>query len=119
MSGREAKPLRVLLSRRRGSPEATAWTPSVGHHDGITVAVMSDGGAHRNPRRTAALRDDIVAGLTAAETEHLVIDVTAIESKERRTERLTKEGWELVVITSNNIAYFKRQIRKPSSRQKA
>jgi SNF2 family DNA or RNA helicase len=38
----------------------------------------------------------LVAGLTAAETEHLVIDVTAIESKERRTERLTKEGWELV-----------------------
>ncbi|MCW1883543.1 DEAD/DEAH box helicase [Luteolibacter flavescens] len=38
----------------------------------------------------------LVAGLTAAETEHLVVDVTAIESKERRTERLTKEGWELV-----------------------
>jgi SNF2 family DNA or RNA helicase len=38
----------------------------------------------------------LVAGLTAAETEHLVIDVTAIESKERRTERLTKDGWELV-----------------------
>jgi hypothetical protein len=38
----------------------------------------------------------LVAGLTAAETEHLVVDVTAIELKERRTERLTKEGWELV-----------------------
>jgi len=38
----------------------------------------------------------LVAGLTAAETEHLVVDVTAIESKNRRTERLTKEGWELV-----------------------
>ena len=38
----------------------------------------------------------LVAGLTAAETEHLVVDVTAIESKDRRTERLTKEGWELV-----------------------
>jgi len=38
----------------------------------------------------------LVAGLTAAETEHLVIDVQAIESKGRRTERLTKEGWELV-----------------------
>jgi hypothetical protein len=30
-----------------------------------------------------------------------------------------EDGWELVVITSNNIAYFKRQIRKQSSRQKA
>ena len=29
-----------------------------------------------------------------------------------------EDGWELVVITSNNIAYFKRQIRKQSSRQK-
>jgi len=38
----------------------------------------------------------LVAGLTAAETEHLVIDVTALETKGRRTERLTKEGWELV-----------------------
>ncbi len=38
----------------------------------------------------------LVAGLTAAETEHLVIDVQAIETKGRRTERLTKEGWELV-----------------------
>jgi SNF2 family DNA or RNA helicase len=38
----------------------------------------------------------LVAGLTAAETEHLVIDVNAIETKGRRTERLTKEGWELV-----------------------
>ena len=38
----------------------------------------------------------LVAGLTAAETEHLVIDVLAIETKGRRTERLTKEGWELV-----------------------
>ncbi len=38
----------------------------------------------------------LVAGLTAAETEHLVIEVTAMESKDRRTERLTKEGWEVV-----------------------
>ena len=37
----------------------------------------------------------LIAGLTAAETEHLVIDVNAIETKGRRTERLTKDGWEL------------------------
>ena len=30
-----------------------------------------------------------------------------------------EEGWELVVITSNNIAYFKRQVRRQSSQQKA
>lgn len=42
---------------------ATAWTPSVGHFDGLTVAVISDGGAYRDPRRTAGVRDDIVSGL--------------------------------------------------------
>jgi hypothetical protein len=38
----------------------------------------------------------LVAGLTAAETEHLVVEVNALEKKGRRTEQLTKEGWELV-----------------------
>ncbi len=38
----------------------------------------------------------IMQGLTAAETEHLVIDVAAFEKKERRTEKLVKGGWELV-----------------------
>lgn len=42
---------------------ATAWTPSVGHFDGLTVSVISDGGAHRDPRRTAGVRDDIIDGL--------------------------------------------------------
>ncbi|MDB4305017.1 DEAD/DEAH box helicase, partial [Akkermansiaceae bacterium] len=35
-------------------------------------------------------------GLTAAETEHLVIDVKAFEAKERRVEKLIKAGWDLV-----------------------
>jgi len=38
----------------------------------------------------------IMQGLTAAETEHLVVDVHALEKKERRTEKLVKGGWELV-----------------------
>lgn len=38
----------------------------------------------------------LVQGLTAAETEHLVIDVAAFERKERRREKLIKGGWELV-----------------------
>ena len=38
----------------------------------------------------------IEQGLTAAETEHLVIDVKALEKQDRRTEKLIKEGWELV-----------------------
>lgn len=35
-------------------------------------------------------------GLTAAETEHLVVEVTAFDEKGRRTEKLIKEGWDLV-----------------------
>ena len=61
--GKAAEDRHTFCVRADSAAQATAWTPSVGHHDGITVAVMSDGGAHRNPRRTAALRDDIVAGL--------------------------------------------------------
>lgn len=61
--GEAAEARHTFCVRADSAAEATSWTPSVGHHDGITVAVMSDGGAHRNPRRTAALRDDIVAGL--------------------------------------------------------
>ncbi len=38
----------------------------------------------------------IEQGLTSAETEHLVMDVTALEKKDRRIEKLVKEGWELV-----------------------
>jgi len=38
----------------------------------------------------------IVQGLTAAETEHLVIDVTALEKRGRRLEKLIKGGWDLV-----------------------
>jgi hypothetical protein len=54
----------------------------------------------------------LIAGLTAAETEHLVIDVTAIETKGRRTERLTKEGWELAeqqAVKGKQLLRFARE----------
>jgi len=35
-------------------------------------------------------------GLTAAETEHLIVDVKAFEAKGRRIEKLIKGGWDLV-----------------------
>jgi hypothetical protein len=35
-------------------------------------------------------------GLTAAETEHLVVDVKALEAKGRREEKLIKAGWDLI-----------------------
>ncbi|NYE38254.1 uroporphyrin-III C-methyltransferase/precorrin-2 dehydrogenase/sirohydrochlorin ferrochelatase [Nocardioides cavernae] len=37
----------------------TAWTPAVGHHGSVTVGVLGN----REPRRSAALRDDIVTAL--------------------------------------------------------
>jgi hypothetical protein len=58
----------------------------------------------------------LVAGLTAAETEHLVIDVTAIETKGRRTERLTKDGWELAEqqpVKGKQLLRFAREALYP------
>jgi uroporphyrin-III C-methyltransferase/precorrin-2 dehydrogenase/sirohydrochlorin ferrochelatase len=37
----------------------TAWTPAVGHHGTVTVGVLGN----REPRKSAALRDDIVTAL--------------------------------------------------------
>lgn len=37
----------------------SAWTPAVGHHGSVTVGVLGN----REPRRSAALRDDIVTAL--------------------------------------------------------
>lgn len=54
----------------------------------------------------------LIAGLTAAETEHLVVDVTALETKGRRTERLTKDGWDLVeqqVVKGKQLLRFARE----------
>jgi len=58
----------------------------------------------------------LVAGLTAAETEHLVIDVTAVETKGRRTERLTKDGWELaeqIPVKGKQLLRFARESLYP------
>lgn len=58
----------------------------------------------------------LVAGLTAAETEHLVVDVNAIETKGRRTERLAKEGWELVEqqpVKGKQLLRFAREALYP------
>ena len=38
---------------------ATAWTPAVGRHGGLTVAVL----ANREPRRSAGVRDEIMTAL--------------------------------------------------------
>lgn len=56
---REAEQRRVFCVRADDATEATAWTPAVGRHGGVTVAVLGN----REPRRSAAVRDAIIAGL--------------------------------------------------------
>ena len=57
--GEVAEARRVFCVRSDDASRATAWTPAVGRHAGATVAVVSN----REPRRSAALRDQIIDGL--------------------------------------------------------
>jgi uroporphyrin-III C-methyltransferase / precorrin-2 dehydrogenase / sirohydrochlorin ferrochelatase len=50
---------RIFCVRADDASQATAWTPAVGRHAGVTVAVL----ANREPRRSAAVRDAMVAAL--------------------------------------------------------
>lgn len=56
---RVAEQRRTFCVRSDDAPKATAWTPAVGRHAGVTVAVLGN----REPRRSAAVRDEIIAGL--------------------------------------------------------
>ncbi len=54
----------------------------------------------------------IMQGLTAAETEHLVMTVTALEKKDRRKEKLVRGGWELLEqkpVRGNQLLRFARE----------
>lgn len=55
----EAEALRIFCVRADDGTRATAWTPASGRHGGVTVAVLGN----REPRKSAALRDDILAAL--------------------------------------------------------
>ncbi len=57
--GRAAEERRIFCVRSDDATKASAWTPAVGRHAGATVAVVSN----REPRRSAALRDQIIDGL--------------------------------------------------------
>ena len=54
-----AEERRIFCVRSDDASEATAWTPAVGRHDGLTIAVL----ANREPRRSAAVRDQILEAL--------------------------------------------------------
>jgi uroporphyrin-III C-methyltransferase/precorrin-2 dehydrogenase/sirohydrochlorin ferrochelatase len=55
----EAEKRRIFCVRADDATHATAWTPAVGRHAGVTVAVL----ANREPRRSAGVRDAIIAAL--------------------------------------------------------
>jgi uroporphyrin-III C-methyltransferase / precorrin-2 dehydrogenase / sirohydrochlorin ferrochelatase len=50
---------RIFCVRADDATAASAWTPAVGRHAGVTVAVLGN----RDPRRSAAVRDEILEGL--------------------------------------------------------
>lgn len=54
-----AEERRVFCVRSDDATRASAWTPAVGRHAGVTVAVLGN----RQPRRSAAVRDEIVSAL--------------------------------------------------------
>ncbi|KQW52882.1 siroheme synthase [Nocardioides sp. Root1257] len=54
-----AEARRIFCVRSDDATRATAWTPAVGRHAGVTVAVLGQ----REPRRSAAVRDEILEGL--------------------------------------------------------
>ncbi|WP_028660926.1 uroporphyrinogen-III C-methyltransferase [Nocardioides insulae] len=54
-----AEARRVFCVRADDARDASAWTPAVGRHAGITVAVLGN----REPRRSAAVRDSILEAL--------------------------------------------------------
>ncbi|HSE07364.1 MAG TPA: uroporphyrinogen-III C-methyltransferase [Nocardioidaceae bacterium] len=54
-----AEERRIFCVRSDDASQATAWTPAVGRHAGVTVAVLGN----RQPQRSAAVRDEIVSAL--------------------------------------------------------
>jgi len=50
---------RIFCVRSDDATQATAWTPAVGRHAGVTVSVLGQ----REPQRSAAVRDEILEGL--------------------------------------------------------
>jgi uroporphyrin-III C-methyltransferase/precorrin-2 dehydrogenase/sirohydrochlorin ferrochelatase len=57
--GLAAEERRIFCVRSDDAGRATAWTPAVGRHGSVTVAVLGN----REPRRSAALRDAVLEGL--------------------------------------------------------
>jgi uroporphyrin-III C-methyltransferase/precorrin-2 dehydrogenase/sirohydrochlorin ferrochelatase len=71
---RAAEDRHTFCVRSDDGSRGTAWTPAVGRHGEVTIAVIGDQRTRRDPRRTAALRDRIIEclheGKLETATEH-------------------------------------------------
>lgn len=67
--GQAAEARHTFCVRSDEAGQGSAWTPAVGRHGEVTVAVLGDQRETRDPRRTAALRDQIVDCLHAGKFE--------------------------------------------------
>jgi uroporphyrin-III C-methyltransferase/precorrin-2 dehydrogenase/sirohydrochlorin ferrochelatase len=63
----EADAQRIFCVRADDATQATAFTPAVGRHDNVTVAVLGNFMGDRDPKRSAQVRDEILAGLRDGE----------------------------------------------------
>jgi len=60
----EAEATRVFCSRADDAATSTVWTPAVGRHAGVEVAILSPGVMQGgDPRRSQRVRDAVVEGL--------------------------------------------------------
>jgi uroporphyrin-III C-methyltransferase/precorrin-2 dehydrogenase/sirohydrochlorin ferrochelatase len=59
----EAEREHIFCVRSDDATQATAWTPATGRHGPLTVAVLGS----RDPRRSAAVRDEVLARLRSGE----------------------------------------------------
>ena len=60
---RDADELRIFCVRSDDATQATAWTPAVGRHGPLTVAVLGS----RDPQRSSSVRDEILNRLRKGE----------------------------------------------------
>jgi uroporphyrin-III C-methyltransferase/precorrin-2 dehydrogenase/sirohydrochlorin ferrochelatase len=67
--GTSAEDRHTFCVRSDDATSGSAWTPAVGRHGEVTVAVLGDQRESRDPRRTAALRDRILDGLQSGELD--------------------------------------------------
>lgn len=64
-----AESLHTFCVRSDDAHASSAWTPAVGRHGAVTVAVLGDRREYRDSRRTAAVRDRILEGLQSGELD--------------------------------------------------